>query len=206
MESVEDGMHRHRAMKMLETLQSLIETETINQRNLEDEEILSTVRDSENKEKKLASLVVKGLLYCQDQASQDMQVLIGDSQFPAAEVVKKDLILDVAIQVEITRALEMRSVVSRQLLDPDIVDLNWLAEVAKITLGDSTTIDDKQRILQRLQTASAITLSNALEWLADVIRYKAQYQLKSDASEHELYVLLPPFNAKNKKRPTSLYY
>lgn len=62
MESVEDGMHRHRAMKMLETLQSLIETETINQRNLEDEEILSTVRDSENKEKKLASLVVKGLL------------------------------------------------------------------------------------------------------------------------------------------------
>lgn len=55
-----------------------------------------------------------------------MQVLIGDSQFPAAEVVKKDLILDVAIQVEITRALEMRSVVSRQLLDPDIVDLNWV--------------------------------------------------------------------------------
>ncbi|KAH7876072.1 uncharacterized protein C8R40DRAFT_1169724 [Lentinula edodes] len=150
-----------RAQRTLETLQIHIENETENQLNSENAGVLSTIRDLEDSEKKLTSIV--------DRASHAMQILAAESELPEAYAAKENLILSVAIQTEVIRALEMQLALPERLLHPDIIDLKWLTEVVQDTNDDDTCKDAKLETLRRLQTASADTLSHVFEWLADVM-------------------------------------
>ncbi|KAJ3899557.1 hypothetical protein F5879DRAFT_993679 [Lentinula edodes] len=123
--------------------------------------VLSTIRDLEDSEKKLTSIV--------DRASHAMQILAAESELPEAYAAKENLILSVAIQTEVIRALEMQLALPERLLHPDIIDLKWLTEVVQDTNDDDTCKDAKLETLRRLQTASAGTLSHLFEWLADVM-------------------------------------
>ncbi|KAJ4486609.1 hypothetical protein C8J55DRAFT_487586 [Lentinula edodes] len=147
-------------LKTLEKLHMIIKDEAANHRGKEDAGLLSTVARLEKGEKKLAVLV--------NQVSHKMEVLISDVKLCGHEEGEKNLILNVALQTEVTRALEMRSALPGNLLDTDILDLKWLAEVIESILN-SDSESNKLELLCRLQAASARTLSHVLEWLADVM-------------------------------------
>ncbi|GAW02458.1 hypothetical protein LENED_004116 [Lentinula edodes] len=150
-------------LKTLEKLHMIIKDEAANHRGKEDAGLLSTLARLEKGEKKLAVLV--------NQVSHEIEVLIDNHELRGHEEEQegeKDLILNVALQTEVTRALEMRSALPGNLLDTDLLDLEWLAEVIENILNGDTE-SNKLDLLRRLQAASAKTLSRALEWLADVM-------------------------------------
>ncbi|KAJ3872961.1 hypothetical protein F5051DRAFT_444682 [Lentinula edodes] len=147
--------------KIWEKLHMIIEDDAANHRGAEDAGLLSTVARLEKGEKKLAALV--------NQVSHKMEALTNDDKLCGHEQEgEKDFILNAALLTEVTRALEMQSALPDDLLDNDILDLKWLAEVIQSILNDDTE-SNRLEFLRRLQAASARTLSHALEWLADVM-------------------------------------
>lgn len=121
----------------------IIKDEAANHRGKEDAGLLSTLARLEKGEKKLAVLVVrcsalclfsssishKLIHLCQNQVSHEIEVLIDNHELRGHEEEQegeKDLILNVALQTEVTRALEMRSALPGNLLDTDLLDLEWV--------------------------------------------------------------------------------